>query len=116
VVEWIEYDIFGMDVTLYWDRDGVDVTLARLPGGATTMSGKIRGPMTDPGTGDGTDGTGDILLSTTNAANNDSYNIRMCIRGKDTVRPGRNPEDINSQQIHVDRRDGELDNSFGMRK
>jgi hypothetical protein len=87
VVEWIEYDVFGMDVSLYWQRLPVNVLMARLPGGTTVMSGKIRGPLTDPGTGDGTDGTGDILLTTTNHASNDSYDIRMCIRSKVDSRP-----------------------------
>jgi hypothetical protein len=90
VVEWIEYDIFGMDVTLYWEREPSNVTMARLPGGTTTIGGKIRGPLTDPGTGDGTDGTGDILLTTTNAASGDSYDIRICFRPKEYPRPGRN--------------------------
>jgi hypothetical protein len=90
VIEWIEYDVFGMDVELFWETTGSDVRIARLPGGATTQSGKIRGPLTDPRTGDGTDGTGDILLSTVNAASNDSYDIRLCIRPKVEIRPERN--------------------------
>ncbi|MHA2264960.1 MAG: hypothetical protein ACXAEN_21415 [Candidatus Thorarchaeota archaeon] len=100
VVEWIEYDIFGMDVTLYWDRNSNDITMVRIPGGATTTSGKIRGPLYDPGTGDGTDGTGDIELSTTNAASGDSYDIRICLRGKEQPKPGMNPEDADSAMIH----------------
>jgi len=100
VVEWIEYDIFGMDVTLYWAREPAVVTLARLPGGTTTMSGKIRGPLTDPGTGDGTDGTGDILLTTTNAASNDSYDIRICFRGKEQPKHGMNPQQEDAELIH----------------
>ena len=99
VIEWIEYDIFGMDVTLYWAREPAPVTMARLPAGATTMSGKIRGPLTDPGTGDGTDGSGDILLSTTNHTSNDSYDIRICFRGKEQPKPGMNLEE-GSHLIH----------------
>jgi len=106
VIEWIEYDVYGMDVTLYWRRS-TDMVIARLPGGASPQSGKIRGPMTDPGTGDGTDETGNILLSTSNAASGDSYDIRMCIRPKDTVRPGRNPDE--TSKIYTRRVvDGEL--------
>jgi len=94
VIEWIEYDIFAMDVTLSWSREPAAVTIARLPGGSHVVSGKIRGPLTDPGTGDGTDGTGNIMLSTTNHASGDSYDIRMCLRVKEQPRPGFNPEDI----------------------
>ncbi|MHA2069114.1 MAG: hypothetical protein ACXABY_32535 [Candidatus Thorarchaeota archaeon] len=99
VIEWIEYDVFGMDVSLFWDRTPSDVTMVRLPGGATTTSGKIRGPLYDPGTGDGTDLTGDILLSTVNAASGDSYNIRMCIRGKEHPKPGMTLEQAESKAI-----------------
>lgn len=108
VVEWIEYDVFGMDVELYWRRLEVDKLIAKLPGGAGPQSGKIRGPLTDPGTGDGTDGTGDIHLTTINAANLDSYDIRMCIRPKDTVRPGRNPAET-SKVYHAKVVDSKLD-------
>ncbi|MHA1962358.1 MAG: hypothetical protein ACW99U_19310 [Candidatus Thorarchaeota archaeon] len=105
VVEWIEYDIFGMDVTLYWDRMPGPITMTRFPGGATTTSGKIRGPLHDPGTGDGLDGDGRILLSTTNAASGDSYDLRICIRPKSNVRPGRNPGE-QGQTLHVPTKDG----------
>ncbi len=90
VIEWIEYDIYGLDVTFHWETDAINITMVRLPGGSDTCSGKIRGPLTDPRTGDGTDGTGDILLSTTNSAAGDSYDIRMCIRPKVDIRPGIN--------------------------
>lgn len=86
VVEWIEYDIYGMDVELAWEREPGTVRIARLPGGSTTINGKVKGPLVDPGTGDGTDGTGNIILTTANHASGDSYDIRMSIKSKVDVK------------------------------
>lgn len=88
VIEWIEYDIFGMDVILYWETTPADVQIVRIAGGNTSISGKIRGPLYDPRTGDGTDGTGDILLSTDNHSSEDTYNLRICFRCKEQTKPG----------------------------
>lgn len=87
VIEWIDYDIFGMDVLLYWDRTPADVLITRISVGNTYGSGKITGPLYDPGTGDGTDGTGNILLSTDNHASEDTYDLRICFRPKEDAKP-----------------------------
>lgn len=110
VIEWIEYDVFGLDVSLYWQREPGNVLIARIPGGAVTTSGKIRGPLIDPGAGDGTDGTGNIVLTTANAASGDSYDIRMSIRVKEHPKPGINPEDAQANLLH------EGDEYSGVRK
>ena len=90
VIDWVDYDVYGMDVTLYWERDPQALVICRIPGGSSTQSGTIRGPLYDPGTGDGTDGTGNILLTTSNATSGDSYDLRICIRPKEGIKPNRN--------------------------
>lgn len=82
-VEWIEYDILGITVSLEWDR-APHAPIALLNASATITQGKkdwtqISGNV-DPG---GDDRTGNILLTTTNADSGDSYDITICLRLKD---------------------------------
>lgn len=82
-VEWIEYDVYGMTCLLEWDR-APHAEIIRINARATTTSGnfdwKSFGGKVDPGDDDR---TGDILLTTTNATLDDSYEITICLRLKD---------------------------------
>jgi len=86
VIKKIWYEIFGMIVALEWERD-TDIPIATLNAGTGETSGEIdftnggkyRG-LVDPGG----DGTGDIVLTTTNGAAADEYNIRIDFEVKET--------------------------------
>ena len=83
VIEKIEYANYGMGVTLYWETLPADVVAVQSP----YDSGCLEGPYTDPRTGDGTDGTGDLLLSTIAHAANDSYDLKLTIKLKEAIKP-----------------------------
>jgi len=73
-VEKIEYDAFGFtSVQLDWDRTPRQV-IAVLAG---NNSGTLMGQRAD--VSDGTDGTGDILLTSSGGDSGDSYNITLTL-------------------------------------
>jgi len=83
VVEWIEYQILGMACLLEWDR-APHAEILRINATGQESSGRTDyqsyGGRIDPG---GDDRTGDILMTTTNVTNGDSYEINICLRLKD---------------------------------
>ena len=82
-VEKIDYQVFGERVTLAWDRTP-DKTIAILNAGSDDADSgchdwRAQGGLIDPGEGS----TGDIILTTTNGASGDSYDITITLRLKD---------------------------------
>ena len=77
-VEWIEYQVYGMTVLLEWDRAPV-AEIIRIQESSDRTDYRQYGGKLDPGG----DRTGDILLTSTNASNGDSYEIIICLRLKD---------------------------------
>ena len=84
-IERVAYTIFGLTVKLEWDRTPNEI-IAVLNAAGTVASDfrdyKRVGGLVDPGEPGG-EGTGDILLSTTNADAGDSYDIVLTVRLKD---------------------------------
>lgn len=82
-IEWIDYNVLSMTVVLEWDR-APHAEICRIDGNTTNAIGRLDwerfGGKVDPG---GDDRTGDILLTSTNAANGDSYEITLSLRLKD---------------------------------
>lgn len=82
-VESIDWTVFGMTCVLEWDR-APHAEIARINENASDHSGHLDwakyGGYVDPGSDDG---TGDILLTTTNMASGDNYDITMTLRLKD---------------------------------
>ena len=77
VIEKIEYDIRGFtSIVLEWDRAAHSM-IAVLSG---DNAGVLRGPIVDDS--DGTDRTGDILLTSNGADSGDSYNIILHVKLK----------------------------------
>ena len=85
VVEWIEWQVFGITVLLEWDR-APNAYIKRLNAHAVESSGRedyrLFGGLVDPGDGEEGDRTGDISLTTTNADSGDSYEITICVKFK----------------------------------
>ena len=83
----IKYDIQGLNyVKLEWDRPGNDSNrlIAYLPGELNGFKNyKREGGKPDPS--DGTDGTGDLMLSTDGAADGSSYDIDITFKLKTTA-------------------------------
>lgn len=69
-----DYNVSGLNVLLEWDR-APHKEMARLLGASGAVSGNIKEPRYDDS--DGTDGTGDILLTTTGATAGDGYDITL---------------------------------------
>jgi hypothetical protein len=82
VVERIEYANNGFgSIKLEWDRTPREV-IAVLPANTNgVFDYEPSGGLVDKS--DGTDGTGDILLTTIGASNGDSYNIVLTMRLKE---------------------------------
>jgi len=78
-IEWIEWHCFGITCVLEWDRAPHEI-IKRINANGVESSGKSCNTISDPS--DGTDGTGDILLTTTNADSGDTYDITLCIKLK----------------------------------
>lgn len=78
VVDAIEYDCGGMNVTLAWDHTVPD-TIAAL-GSAGFLDMTPQGGATDPASAGG---TGNILLTSTNPTIADTYTIILYLRLKD---------------------------------
>lgn len=79
VVEKIKYQVLGMTVKLEWDRAPA-AEIITLNASSTIDSGEFCLDMVDPG---GDDRTGDILLTSTNYTNGDTYNIVLELLLKD---------------------------------
>ena len=83
-IERIEYQVYGLTVTLEWDRrphETIAVLNAAVGADSGSRSYRSGGGLVDPG--ESGDGTGDILLTTTNADSGDSYDINLVVRLKD---------------------------------
>ena len=83
VIESVQYYVFGMTCVLEWDRAPRAEIIRINQGGASDGGGKSWasvGGYVDPGSDDG---TGDILLTTTNCTNEDNYDITLSLRLKD---------------------------------
>ena len=78
--EWIQFSASGMVVLLYWDRSPA----AEIYRVSSDDSGSIDwtqfGGKVDPG---GDDRTGDVLITTTETDNGDTYDITLCLRLKE---------------------------------
>ena len=85
VIECIEWHIFGITCLLEWDR-APQRKIVELNGNGVESSNKLDwrhgGGLVD--TGEAGDGTGDILLTTTNASSGDTYDITIKGRLKDS--------------------------------
>jgi len=79
IIDRIEYDVSGFNVLLEWDRAPA-AEITRLIGAPSGISGVIGYSLVDPS--DGTDGTGDILITTTGATSGDGYRILLHMRFK----------------------------------
>jgi len=77
VVERIDYNIAGLTVFLEWDRAPHEV-IAVLGGAAGAAAGSLRQHRADPSDGI-SDGTGDILVTTSSATSGDSYDVTLYI-------------------------------------
>ena len=83
VIESVQYYVFGMTCVLEWDRAPRAEIIRINQSGASDGGGKSWasvGGYVDPGSDDG---TGDILLTTTNCTNEDNYDITLSLRLKD---------------------------------
>jgi len=82
-VEWMRWHVFGMTIVLEWDRTP-HKEIYRINANGVMSDGSVcwqsSGGLVDPD--DGTSGTGDILLTSTNADAGDMYEINMGIRLK----------------------------------
>jgi hypothetical protein len=87
VIEKVEYQIFGVNIRLFWESTPANEIICNIGSTGVESDGCIKGPMIDPRTGDGTDGSGDILLTTVDGAAKDSYHLKIYMRMKDNVRP-----------------------------
>lgn len=95
VIEKIEFRMYGVDAYLYWETDPSNEPIAYLPGTDSIVShGTIYGPLIDPRTGDGTDGSGNILLTINGATSGDTYDIILYIKPKSSIRWHRNIEEF----------------------
>jgi len=77
----IEYQLQGMGVKLEWDRDPNRLIALLNAGSDGGVSGVLHGPFVDYADTDG--GTGDIVLTTLEHAQYDSYNITLHIKLKE---------------------------------
>jgi len=83
VIESVQYYVFGMTCVLEWDRAPRAEIIRINQSGASDGGGKSWasvGGYVDPGSDDG---TGDILLTTTNCTIGDNYDITLSLRLKD---------------------------------
>ncbi len=82
-VEFIKWSVFGMTCTLEWDR-APHTEIIRINDNGLTDTGEVSwekyGGYVDPGDDDG---TGDVILTSTNVANGDNYDITLGLRLKD---------------------------------
>ena len=69
-IDWIEYDIGGMEVELLWEGTP-DVSALKLTAGQGILDMRHYGGLTN----DASNKTGNILLTTSNAGSGDSYSI-----------------------------------------
>lgn len=83
VVESVSWHVFHLTCVLEWDRSP-HAEIIRINENGTENTGSISwkdvGGNLDPGLDDA---TGDILLTTTNCANGDNYDITLTLRLKD---------------------------------
>lgn len=70
----IEYNVAGMNVLLEWDREP-HKEIARILAFDGVAAGTIEEPRYDDS--DGSDGTGDILLTSTKFTDGDGYDITL---------------------------------------
>ena len=87
VIDKVEYHMFGIDATLYWETTPADVEIISFGSTGVEATGVAMGPFVDPRTADGTDGSGDILLTTVDGASKDVLDLKIHFRIKETERP-----------------------------
>lgn len=76
-LEWIQYDIGGMEVELLWEATP-NVTIDKFSAGQNVQDYRIFGGKYNDYPG----ATGNILLTTTNHSSGDSYSITMGLKKK----------------------------------
>ena len=81
-IEYVEYVVNGITCKLEWDR-APHAEIITIDGSNSPSSGRIDWSRFGGKVNVGDDGTGDILLTTTNADNGDTYDITVCMRLKD---------------------------------
>lgn len=77
-IEWIQYDINGMEVELLWDAT-TDVSILKLSSGQGVLDFRTIGALTNNA---GSGVTGDVLLTTSNHSSGDSYNLIIHFKKK----------------------------------
>ncbi len=78
-IEKMTYHVSGScEVRLFWDKDPIDIPFATMDGFGH-HNYKDFGGLVDPSVGDD-NGSGNILLSSIGAFNNDSYDITLYLR------------------------------------
>ena len=90
VIEKVDFQTFGVNVRLFWQTTPADVEICNIGSTGMSETGTIVGPMIDPRTGDGTDGSGDILLSSVDGASKDSMDLKIYFRCKEDIKPSTN--------------------------
>ena len=95
VIEKIDYQIFGVNVTLLWKRSSVESpydVITNIGSTGVESNGCVKGPFVDPGYGDGTDGNGGVLITTVDAAAKDTLELTLYLKFKETGHPNRSEE------------------------
>ena len=82
VITKIEYHLQGMGVKLEWERDPNRLIATLSAGSDDSTSGVLNGPFVDF-VDDTDDSTGDIVLTTLEHTNLDSYNITLHLKLKE---------------------------------
>lgn len=78
VIDWVQWDISGMNVQIDWDATA-NVTALLLGAGQGVQDYRIFGGVSNNA---GAGKTGDMLVTTIGAASNASYNITLGLRKK----------------------------------
>lgn len=78
VIDWVQWDISGMNVQIDWDATA-NVTALLLGAGQGVQDYRIFGGVSNNA---GAGKTGDVLVTTIGAASNSSYNITLGLRKK----------------------------------
>lgn len=96
VINEIHYRVWGISLQMFWDRTPTAVAgsgqigypFLTCGGLALTVEGATKGPLVDPGVGDGSDGTGNWLITTEGSADGDFFDVTIDFTVKSNIKPG----------------------------